>query len=90
MTNHSDEDEEDDPAVEDLQSQLEDLDNEASASAGNRENDQPTMLGDLLTMSWNNRKVKLDHDYSIIGWVLSVMELREMSQVKIIKLQNGC
>ena len=49
--NHSDEDEEDNPAAEDLQSQFEDLDNEASASAGNRENDQPTMLRDLLTMS---------------------------------------
>ena len=49
MANHSDEDEEDDPAVEDLQSQFEDLDNEASALAGNRENDQPTRLGDLLT-----------------------------------------
>ena len=46
--------------MEDLQSQFEDFDNEVSVSAGNRENDQPTMLGDLLTMSWNIRKVKLD------------------------------
>ncbi len=67
----SDEDDEDDLAVEDLQSQFDDSDNEALA--GNREDEQLTLLGDLLNMSWNIRKVKLDHDYSIIGWALSVM-----------------
>ena len=60
---HSDEDEEDDPAVEDLQSQFDDSDNEASA--GNREDERPPLLGDLLTMP-NIHQVKLDHDYSII------------------------
>ena len=39
----------------------------------NAEEEQTTLLGDMLTMSWNSRKVKLDHDYSIIGWALSIM-----------------
>jgi hypothetical protein len=71
---HSDEDEapsEDDPAVEDFQSVFDDSDNEASA--GNKEDEEPSLFGDLLTMSWRVRKVRLDHDYSIIGWALSVM-----------------
>ena len=57
--------------MEDLQSQFGDVDDKASE--GHREEEQSTLLGDLLTMSWNIRKVKLDHDYSIIGWALSVM-----------------
>ena len=56
--------------MEDLQSQFDDVDNEALE--GNRV-EQSTLLGDLLTMSWNIHKVKLDHGYSIIGWALSIM-----------------
>jgi hypothetical protein len=57
--------------VEDLQLQFDDVDDEAVEV--NAEEEQTTLLGDMLTMSWNSRKVKLDHDYSIIGWALSVM-----------------
>ena len=56
--------------MEDLQSQFDDVNNEALE--GNRE-EQSTLVGDFLTMFWNIRKVKLDHDYSIIGWALSIM-----------------
>ena len=57
--------------MEDLQLQFDDVDDEAVEV--NAEEEQTTLLGDMLTMSWNSRKVKLDHDYSIIGWALSVM-----------------
>ena len=32
-----------------------------------------TGLGDLMEMAWLNRKPKLEHDYSITAWALSVM-----------------
>jgi hypothetical protein len=57
--------------VEYLQSVFDDSDDEASA--GNKEDEEPSLFGDLLAMSWKIHKVKLDHDYSIIGWVLSIM-----------------
>ena len=57
--------------MEDLQSVFDDSDNEALARK--KEDEEPSLFGDLLAMSWKVSKVKLDDDDSIIGWALSTM-----------------
>ena len=46
-------------------------DNGEDASADDEKN--PMRLGSKILFEWERRKVKLDHDYAIIGWDLSVM-----------------
>ena len=37
-----------------------------------------TGMGEQILACWNNRKVKLDHDYAVAGWALCVMaEVRQ-------------
>ena len=59
--------------MEDLQLQFEDDDEDMGVNAEEAEEEQSILLGDLLTKSWDSHKAKLDHDYAIIGWALSVM-----------------
>ena len=34
---------------------------------------EPTILGSKIILEWELRNVKLDHDYAITGWDLSVI-----------------
>ena len=57
------------PQEDDAQSEHSDEDHDAS----DEQNISQSRLGGLMALLWTNHKHKLEHDYAIMGWALSVM-----------------
>lgn len=67
---HSNADGGGDVVLEELSSDDED---EAAEDEADGEDASPPTLGDQILARWEHRKVNLDHDYAITGWMLCVM-----------------